>query len=678
MDIDLDRKSPIQEGDHRTEPEPTRESGLPRISEFPHKIRPVIEEAFHTVEGYAGKVHSLARTARVICTIKDQQVPNGVEATKKRLEDPEQESQKIADQQAAQVERELLLLINAYSKLTEGKDAPELRKIATPFQDLFISSVQFSEDELKKFGAGSKNPLHRARAFVRTVRANADERKKFSEKNPELFRDRVTAFLRGSIGGESPYLYQHVTDSIFSELHKKAAQDPLAVSSDDIEAAYADYFKNAEQKAMQLTVSQKYVQQVELVIQRELSTLMKIDRSGRIPFKGEAVFNKLGEILQRELKQGKNSLAIQTRDFINELENNPSDQAQRLLHLYLDSILPEVREINTASEPMGGDKPSEYSNASLSQDMVNKTVQLQAALEPMLPSAGNYHSLDESIGLLKIASYNAAQQQAQNEQLPESQDLMYHQATWEKMKQILESGYLASRKAQIERFGISNLTSGRVKVGKDYVELPHFYGIPKRMTLDEFAAYQKTQTGTFTKQSGQEAHQICFAKEEPYVGKVREVALAFSKAQLLGQTQFMVDDGWHLFPADYDSNDPESSPGLEIDLQQQPMMVVVNEKMRDEFVAFVTSTLAKNDNWKDRIGDPEKWMEENVIFVKHDPHPDIPEEEIYSPQNRQLVKDRFFHRHTDQIRPGRFMPTGNTGDSPVLKPIPLWNYQQAS
>lgn len=649
--------------------------GLPKIDEFPEKVRPTIQGTFQKVETSTQIANALAETADHILVIRDQRIPNGVDQTKKLIEYPSDESKVLSDEHLAKVVAEVRILQAAYGKIAQGKDAPELRRANTPFDDKFTSTVQFTPEELVKFGADSPNPLHRVRQAMQALRPQTEDKKKFQEKTQKVFRDRVFALIRGALR-ESPLTYNHSVDGTLKELNKQLGEEPAVTGSEEIDTAFDKYFEGFKDKAVRLVANQQYLQGIEGFIEANLASLNAVDVYGiadsRVP-------NRLGDTLKNDLAYAKRLQDEQVRRFTTNLEGGATDGANQLLRLHLDEIHNHVKVINSVSEPIHiGWVPKEYQYASRSQDSVELSTQLKNTLESLKARVGEAHALDESVGLLALEEQKAKEQEDQNEALPTSHDLMLHLAPWDYMKQILERGVLASRKVQIDKFGSSNFLAASIKVGKEFVELPDSYGYPKRMTIAEFEKFQKTHASTFSKSSQQEAHQICFAKEGPHIGTIPQVALALSKASLLSKSQFMEADGWHLFDKEHNSDDPSASLGFEANLREEPVLIVVNSKKKAEFVEFVKGNLSQTDVWKNALADPDQWIEDNVVFINQEPNRDNPEMEFYSQDTHKVVKAKFFEKRNVEVDKGRFVPTGHTGHNPLGQPVPLWTYQAAA
>lgn len=123
-----------------------------------------------------------------------------------------------------------------------------------------------------------------------------------------------------------------------------------------------------------------------------------------------------------------------------------------------------------------------------------------------------------------------------------------------------------------------------------------------------------------------ETHSICFephylyrsfSSEPNTMQHDAQIALIFDENQLLSKgRQFVPDmDGLHVYDPGF-NGDNEYSPGLHIDLMNTPNMIVVTNREKERFLAF----LVEKSAWKDVLSkmsndEFEEWLDQNVIFT---------------------------------------------------------------
>ncbi len=128
---------------------------------------------------------------------------------------------------------------------------------------------------------------------------------------------------------------------------------------------------------------------------------------------------------------------------------------------------------------------------------------------------------------------------------------------------------------------------------------------------------------TFTdlnSENDRETHEVCFVADRIYgiEGKTKQqanMAIVLSENHLLSQgMQFTEHDGLHVFPPDYDGSAHQD--GLDLDLTQEPCMILVNSSLKDEFIKF----LREESRWSSVLNDMtetemDDWLAANVAFV---------------------------------------------------------------
>lgn len=340
------------------------------------------------------------------------------------------------------------------------------------------------------------------------------------------------------------------------------------------------------------------------------------------------------------------------------------------------SLIGRAREINEGISSQIG---MPYGYYSMSQELASVIDDIQE----IIARAGGLENPDEKLKLvaerLAHIQKNIANTEGENETFPSSHELLTHDVSFnihvdenvdenhskfsrDRLRNILETGILASRKYQIDTQGRSYAnTGGKVIIGKDYVEYTEG-GVVKRISKEKYAELDAEVRHKIGEPSREE-HQLFFGsvgkapdggagfdKWDPYFSN--SISFVFSKPSLYAKSQFNDHGEIELYDRNYDSSNPDA-PGFHVDLTREPMLIVVDEAVRDDFMEFIKGI--DSPLWQD-IGQ-DVWIQENVIFASTG---NIVTEADKQREVYKRIEARFFERHKIEIPQGRFMPTGNT------------------
>lgn len=315
-----------------------------------------------------------------------------------------------------------------------------------------------------------------------------------------------------------------------------------------------------------------------------------------------------------------------------------------------------------------------YGHYSTTQESASVVDDLQEMMSKLHEESVPNSYIDEIIDRLSTAQKSINSAERENETFPASRELLIHDVGFnlhagekeasfarERLGAILATGVLASRKYQIDHQDRSYATTGgRVVIGKDYVEYVEGGEIKRVPRVQYKEVYSKEGRGISDPK--REEYQLFFGSVgkspdgngtdmwNPYYSK--GVTFVFSKISLYSQAQFNHKGEVELYDRNFDSSSPDN-PGFHINLTKEPMLVVVDEAIRDDFMGFVRSI--NSPLWQGSGIDV--WLKDNVIFAPTANYTNDAErlKEIY-----KGIEARFFEKNPNIVIPqGRFMPTGN-------------------
>lgn len=657
--VNQDLKSFQSENKEKSLPSP-----LPRISQFPEKVQPVIQETFFKGKAKSEQALRLLAGARSVVDKSASLVTENNKITQ-RAEEQTPETREKGNKKFEQVKNEIILLQRAYQKLINGQDAPELREIESPFSSDYGWKEEFTDEEIQTYGQPKSILVAGRQAFNKIKPGYYEGVSAFREKLAREYSNRTAALLRIGISADDikpnfDIVYPHTELGQIPSL-------PLEEQGKAVEQAIDRFYVQAKTIALDNAVVEAYLAQFEswLGQQSELDLVGNtIDSS---------TSSKLGTEITRTLHLLKLDMNSRKDRFLNTIKSGPQGFVSSYMTRVGKEVYQLVQDISIESIPIKPDSAEDIlRHASFSQDyyeLVSGTkeqvVELEKAITQsrlnQLVSTDLSLAKDRMIGVLASADYQAKLDQ----ELPKSDELLYHVGPIQVIRDILKRGILASRKYQIDHFGESTFHSGGMKVGSDYVEFVDASGQTQRMSRSEYAKRPRIAQ---EKLPDQEMPQVVFSEGGPYM-YYQGIAFVFSKSSLFAKSQFMSQDGWHLFPRDYSSEDKDA-PGFAIDLTAEPICIVVSEGLKEDFSAFVKDELSKLPAWN--IANPDEWIENNVVVV-----PDGRAHE-FTLDSAKKVKDRFWQNHKVGIKNGWVVPSGEKGERATKSLAPLFTYQEAA
>ncbi len=510
----------------------------------------------------------------------------------------------------------------------------------------------FSDEELQRFGK-PKNIINAGRQIF--ARMDSDYNRgsiDFREKMTRLFDDRAGVLL--SHGLKPKEIFPNI-DSTSFDLSHYPNKLSLEEQGPRIEEKIDIFYETVRNLAPNISASSQFIELLKSWVTQNGGLLDTVILSGG---------SKLGAVVAERIKRNEQSFTKETKDYKDWVQNGPKFMAREYSQRAGKKVSDLVYEIGQLAFPIRGHDILQ--DASMSQDYLDllQSLQLQILeVQEVTRQQGLFtisQFVEENLkGLISTSEYAARLDQ----KLGESRELLYHATPYESFKDILRRGALASRKYQQDHFGESNFSSGMMKVGADYVEVPDYYGYPKRMTKEEYA---KQYTSGARKKPDQEAHQVCFSLEYPYM-YYQGVSFVFSQSSLFSESQFMSQDGWHLFPKNYSSYSKDA-PGFSVDLTKEPMMMVISEELKDDFKNFVQTELVQQPAWG--IKNVDEWMGTHTVIVPASKQQEFTEDMVDN------VHSKFWENNRVDKKVGWIVPTGEKGQTATHDYAPLFTYQQ--
>lgn len=272
--------------------------------------------------------------------------------------------------------------------------------------------------------------------------------------------------------------------------------------------------------------------------------------------------------------------------------------------------------------------------------------------------------LTSLIGPLKYHQTRANKLQQEENIACQSNSFLSHATPFDIGLSILKNDVLASREYQIEHFGESFFQTGakgdKIRVSRDYVIS---------------SSGEKTPVSAYwtNKNPLQERHQIAFAQNILADG-YGDIAFVFDRRYLMRRYQFAdAGDSYHLFSSHYDS-DKKDTEGFYLELTQNPLLIVVKGNYREQFMQFVKEKLFQNPRWKELIGDPDKWINDHVIFSSPHSFKGVQKTQV----EEKLKNLTSTEPQATQAKKVFIVPSGNFGDAPSNKNMCLYQYAQAA
>lgn len=225
-----------------------------------------------------------------------------------------------------------------------------------------------------------------------------------------------------------------------------------------------------------------------------------------------------------------------------------------------------------------------------------------------------------------------------NSETPSSQALLIH--TSRHYGEILMSGCLSSRKAQIEASGKANFATGEAK---------------------------PMETG--------ELNPVYFYRDSRINHGVRFV---FSERSLLGQGYQMAEsaDGVAYYSPDFESNVPQKE-GFSVDLTEEPFLILVDpneqglggKKISETLLIFLREKVATSERWRRKISDIDVWIEQHLCFMNNS--------EVNTPEGMAKIRERLFPAlKIPELNRGVFVPSGQSDLENSYVRGPLYKFHQ--
>lgn len=643
----------------------TRELSAPLIELFPEKVQPVLRKAYAKAQDEARKANDLMNIGERVVVLEKAQQQRIEEIAAIANSEIGAQEKKLLDARLEQMRNELEILRKICVRIAQGQDVPQLRNTSSPYDQIEYARL-FRKEEVDKYG--------RTRNILRLAKRAFNKRSTDYAEGKEIFRYRIEdAFLRRRGAFERSFMGQrmdmeYITGYIFgrnqalsNNLDNISAAEPEAVS--EVFSQGIDEFIKAVQELAQQAVQRTYY------LNGVSNELANSPGEVRLGIQGKDLLSLTSEVRAQHARD------IQV--FINWLREYPKRIVSKVLEGLDPRIAEHLQTIDKTAEPIESrisDRNLEGSSISL--EMAELLDSLVNRVNRFTESASNirYFAINGTRALpgLRNRLGKVSEQAETSQSFPSSEDTLWHTTRYEFGKEVLRKGYLGSRKFQIDRFGEAVFLNEGVRVGKDYVLRGD-----KRMTKDE---YNEQTRRNSRKNTDKEQFQLSFEINGPYRGGFDQgrngIAFVFSQPLLFSRAQFMQADGWHLFDPSF-SWDNQQSAGFSVNVIQEPMVLVVAEPYRNDFIQFVKSELTEDPQWKEELINPDRWISENVVFAPlihfTDPQ-EIHEVARQAVSNSNALLNK---KISQQIPQGKFMPTGEQGQtaSPDVDLAPLFTYQ---
>ncbi|MDO8498998.1 MAG: hypothetical protein Q7S44_04400 [bacterium] len=636
-------------------------SQRPQIDQFPEKSRYVIKDTYKAARANGQVIETIVDgVIKVTASAQNKQVDK--DEVHRLAENVSPEDKEKQDKLVEVVKREVRLLQKAYNKLTKGQDAPELRNTPNPFTQTPYTEGRFTEEEVQKFGhaPGIRGLVKRVKTLVPS-KDYLQGKEVFMARMNQLLSERVGDLL--NLGFRDPSFKPNYSVSGMQVLHE-ALSAPEAERATIVANALSSFFDTSKGLARQSASYTYYLSKCQEWFKTYKASLTPTHPSSFMTgyLDGE---NWIREVeITQHLHEDSNRRFLGTVDgYMNHIKQYRDLVTDRVCKL-ADNISESSLPIKNPGEPA-----DVLQGASLSQEYLDLAAKLAEKIRELNPQ-GQHSWLSAAVQKMASIDIIGTNQEKLDTELATSQDLLFHSGPIDVIKSILRRKVLASKQYQIDNYGEAVFSSGLVKVGKDYVIMTDAWGHTKRVSKSE---YEKIAKAIYKKPPDQEAHQVCFSENSPYM-YFQGVTLAFNKGSLFTQSQFMSQDGWHLFDKKYSHNNPQT-PGFAVNLTQEPFLVVVREDLREDVENFIRNDLAQDPHWG--ITNIEEWLKNNLVTISSTHSVDI----NYNITREDLAKvtNHFTHTHPYQGPQGWFVPSGEQGETANHGQLsPLFTYQLAA
>lgn len=608
----------------------------PPIASFPEKVQPVLRSAYERALGLESDADKAAEILGEIAVVQKEAEAKSDIQVKILTRDASEDAKRAAAEQLASLQRDFVTLAKAYTQLRKGHDAPE-------FRHAFSDRINISPTDTTLYGDVPMTT--RARRLLKEVRRPYKEGKaRYQQNLVGEYNVALTLFKRSLIPDAG---YASIKSKYPHNLEEDTALDK---SPQGYRMVLEQHFAGVEPQLAALATQKEYLALVEEWL-RDNAQLIQQTRSFEIPDFDilAALKSKLGSTKQ----QFESDIARTTQ----QLQEYPK-RIQGIFSVGPRTQVIEARgQIVQLSEPMPKgprDGAKDYPAASVSQEFTSLLERIQSKFP--------HYEIEEKL----------AQIHKQNEiskEFPNSQQTLWHSAIYDTGIMILKTGAIASRKYQLDNFGRAVFTSEGIIVGNDHIITARG---EKR---------SKENRAKWAKELEQEAHQVCFGDNSPHYGAMNGINFIFDKPAMLAGSQFMEEDGWHLFDSQYQHEDA-NAPGYSVDLTKALMVVAVVERQKEQFEKLVKDELALSQLWQETLSDPEAWLADTVVYIPEqlvDPQTRAKSDPIAYNEARQAftesVNRKLLEKRRAKIPAGAFMPSGEVGEDRGRSLNPLFIYK---
>lgn len=616
---------------------------VPRIEDYPTKARVKVADAHRDSAPFFDKCERQTDSALLFIGALENEKQKGQEGVVKAAK-PSPEMQKEVNGQVSRITREFALLSRVHAKLKKNQDASALL-----LKPSFITGesllIPEQEEELER----RQTPVFKLKQHLPFFKKSGDD---YENKTALLTQDSI---------------YQNRLHQCISETFKPIfAQVPDVKEIENVPLDQITGLSQSQVEAKAQAITRSFWEKAKEAASKNQKTALYKDRLFRWldAQKQQLKDLQVDTTIGAERETVETDLKNQQKSFQHAVDNSINKPCEKILEDAFASLSPTLKAIRARYYPyVPGDASSFLIDTWIPREATERAAALNPKLNNLVDAGLKYNytqALDFQVvhrvtaGFLeRVASFSSKK----NEEFGKGQELFWHTAPYDVMKTILTHGFLSSRKAQIKRFGESYFHSGGgIKTTKDQVITVDEYGYEKAVDKSQF---QYNSALGRVKNPNQETHQVCFQTDSPY--RYQDgVALVFSKASLCAKSQFLDQDGWHLFSQDYRDN--EDSLGFEINLGEEPnMLIVVTDTRSADFIKFL----------KDNLGKTDEWITQNVIQVKA-------RENGTMDVDAEQIRQRFFERHQIAIQRGLFVPTGEIGDHAGRGTDFLYTYKTAA
>ena len=651
-----------------------KEYFLPSIDQYPKKIQKKIREA-----------HALAQSSVDSATILDTRLlrcenlltktaPDKNQVIKSEL--PLEDREKIVRKLQA-VNAEFSLLLQVHRGLKKGDDVYGLLS-QQPFyvdpEDQFSRfNVRVSVEDHTRYGK-PHNPLDFARKALlsRNTDYQSEKGRRYTDNLRRAFNSRLERFYQISTALPIPddwslAKFRYKTREIETDFSKgEEVYSTLRENLSDLQNALGAETRNVDiHRTYQASVDQwKKQHQKELEEIRPLNDWEEKNASEALAYELETSDRQLEEKTLRLARLQEYPAAVR-KALIESTVRDLEKQIRNFLGAYFSSHVGEGEFVSLVSL---GSIPAEA--AQLQKNLVAIVSQIETQIKSSNDTDGskNDNWSIARLGDCKIilGDFKTKMDYAakRNKEFPSSTDVLWHVGNFEMFtKNLLGSGMLASRVYQLEHFGEAKFYSaGILNMTKDTITIRDYKDRPETMTWQQYE--ERNRNSGTAKDPYQEAHQLCFTRNFPYM-YADGIAFLFDEASLFSKSQFMSADGYHLFDSGFKTG-RKDSPGFHIDLHSEQFAIAVVEERRAEFLQYVSEVMVTSETWKETTVDLDTWISSHVIFI---------DKLKNSTEINTRARELFKRQGQTQIQAGYFLPTGQRGETASRAQWELFAYR---